>query len=47
MFGFFGSFNKGCGCVLGVVTGLIIAIIMLSLFFIDAQGCINNWCIGF
>jgi len=24
MFGFFDSFKKGCGCVLGAATGLII-----------------------
>ena len=33
MFGFFESFNKGCGCVLGVVAGLIIAAIILTLLF--------------
>lgn len=31
MFGFFDSFNKGCGCVLGVMTGLIIALIIIVL----------------
>ena len=33
MFGFFDSFNKGCGCALGVVTGLIIALIAMALVF--------------
>ena len=47
MFGFFGSFNKGCGCALGVVTGLVIAGIILGLLFAEAQGCINDWCVGF
>ena len=47
MFGFFDSFNKGCGCALGVVTGLVIALVIVSLFFVDAQWCINNWCIRF
>ncbi len=33
MFGFFNSFNKGCGCVLGVMAGLIIALIVIWLVF--------------
>ena len=32
---FFDSFNKGCGCVLGLVAGLIIASIILALVFGD------------
>ena len=31
MFGFFDSFKKGCGCALGVMTGLIIAAIAIAL----------------
>ncbi len=31
MFGFFDSFKKGCGCALGVMTGLIIAAIVIAL----------------
>ena len=33
MFGFFDSFKKGCGCVLGVMTGLVIATIIIWLVF--------------
>ena len=33
MLGFFESFNKGCGCALGVVAGLVIAAIILTLLF--------------
>ena len=33
MFGFFNSFNKGCGCVLGAMAGLIIALIIIALVF--------------
>ena len=43
---FFGSFNKGCGCAIGVVAGLVIALIILSLLFVEANGCINDWCIS-
>ena len=47
MFGFFNSFGKGCGCALGIAVGLVIAAVLIGLFFaIDANGCINNWCIG-
>ena len=33
MFGFFDSFKKGCGCALGVMTGLVIALIIIWLVF--------------
>ena len=33
MFGFFESFNKGCGCALGVVAGLVIAAIIFAVLF--------------
>ena len=33
MFGFFDSFKKGCGCALGVMTGLVIAMIIIWLIF--------------
>ena len=35
MTSFFQSFNKGCGCVLGLVAGLIIASVILTLLFGD------------
>lgn len=33
MFGFFDSFNKGCGCALGVVAGLVIAAVIFTVLF--------------
>ena len=30
---FFGSFSRGCGCALGIVAGLIIAAVILTLLF--------------
>ena len=44
---FFGSFNRGCGFVLGIVAGLVIAAIILGLILIDGHWCINDWCINF
>ena len=29
MFGFFDSFKKGCGCVLGAATGLLIIAVII------------------
>lgn len=31
MFGFFDSFKRGCGCALGAVTGLFIALVAIGL----------------
>ena len=36
MFGFLDSFKKGCGCALGVMTGLVVALIIIWLVF-------GNW----
>ncbi len=33
MFGFLDSFKKGCGCALGVVAGLVIALVIVGLVF--------------
>lgn len=33
MLTFFGSFTRGCGCVLGIVAGLIIVAVILTLLF--------------
>ena len=33
MFRFFDSFSKGCGCVLGVVAGIVVVLIIVALVF--------------
>lgn len=33
MFGFFDSFQKGCGCALGVMAGLVIALVIIGFVF--------------
>ena len=33
MFGFFDSFKKGCGCTLGVMAGLVIALVIIGFVF--------------
>ena len=33
MFKFFDSFSKGCGCTLGAVAGIVIALVIIALLF--------------
>ena len=42
MFGFFDSFKKGCGCALGAVTGLFIALVILALVSGWLDNCTIN-----
>lgn len=30
MFGFFDSFKRGCGCGLGLITGIVVALIVVA-----------------
>lgn len=43
MFGFFDSFKKGCGCALGVVTGLFIALVVIGLVLGWFGSCTINF----
>ena len=45
--GFFESFNKGCGCAIGLVAGLVIASIILALLFGDLELVFGGFQIGF
>lgn len=33
MFRFFDYFSKGCGCTLGAVAGIVIALVIIALLF--------------
>lgn len=42
MFGFFDSFKRGCGCTLGAVTGLFIALVLVGLVLGWFGNCTMN-----